>query len=292
MTRGLRIQKNTVKRSSVPLLAMWLWTMAWPAAASGCASLADFRWLLGEWTADGSRTSFHESWAALGPQAFEGSGIERAKSDGAVKGSEALRLLEMAGEVFYISKVAHNDLPVAFRLTGCEDGRFVFENPAHDFPRMLEYRRDGDDRLVVRVSDGGQKGFTLDFRRESPGADPGTAVLAAEDARFAAMIAGDAEAMRRAMAADLEYVHATGVVEGRDELIASITSGRTRYAAVTGLERQVVMLAPETALVRGTGRFEVVAGATPLDLKLRYLAVYGREEGAWRLRSWQSLRLP
>jgi hypothetical protein len=176
-------------KQSGPLLAMLLWTMPWPAIAAGCASLADLRWLLGEWTADGSRTSFHESWAALGPQAFEGSGIERAKTDGAVKGSEALRLLEMAGGIFYVSKVAHNDLPVAFRLTGCEQGRFVFENPAHDFPRMLEYRRDGDDHLSVRVSDGGQKSFTLDFRRETPGADPETAVLAAEDQRFAAMMA-------------------------------------------------------------------------------------------------------
>jgi hypothetical protein len=52
------------------------------------------------------------------------------------------------------------------------------------------------------------------------------------------------------------------------------------------------MLAPEAALVRGTGRFEVFTGTLPLDLKLRYLAVYGREEGAWRLKSWQSLRQP
>ncbi|MEX2150601.1 MAG: DUF6265 family protein [Steroidobacteraceae bacterium] len=281
-----------MNRSFIPLLTMLFSTVPWPAAAADCAALADLRWLLGDWTAVGDKSSFHESWAELGPQTFVGSGIERSKTDGAVKGSEALHLLEMAGEVFYISKVAHNDLPVAFRLTGCEQGRFVFENPAHDFPRVLEYRREGGDRLVVRVSDGGKNGFTLDFRHETPGTDPGTAVLAAEDARFAAMIAGDAEAMRRALAADLEYVHSTAVVESRDELIASITSGRTRYVAVTGLERQVVMLGPGTALVRGTGRFEVVAGTAPLDLKLRYLAVYGREEGSWRLRSWQSLRLP
>jgi hypothetical protein len=106
------------------------------------------------------------------------------------------------------------------------------------------------------------------------------------------MMAGDAEGLQRALADDLQYVHATGVSESRDELIASITSGRVRYRAVTGLERQVVMLAPEAALVRGTGRFEVFTGTLPLDLKLRYLAVYGREEGAWRLKSWQSLRQP
>lgn len=167
-----------MKRSFILLFTMLFWTMPWPAAAAGCASLTDLRWLLGDWAADGDKTSFHESWAELGPQTFEGRGIEHARADGAVKGSEALRLLEMAGEVFYVSKVAHNDLPVAFRLTGCAEGRFVFENPAHDFPRVLEYRRDGHTRLVVRVSDGGEKGFTLDFRRETPGADPAAAVPA------------------------------------------------------------------------------------------------------------------
>jgi hypothetical protein len=281
-----------MKRSLAPLLALLFGALPWPALAAGCASLGELRWLLGDWTADGAQTSFHESWLERGPHSFEGSGIERTKSDDAIKGSETLRLLEMAGEVFYVSKVSHNILPVAFRLTGCEQDRFVFENQSHDFPRVLEYRREGDDRLVVRVSDGSEKGFTLEFRREMPGAEPAAAVLNAEDARFAAMIAGDAAAMRRALAEDLEYVHSTAVVEGREGPIESITSGRTRYATVSGLQREVVMLTPETALVRGTGRFAVFAGTTPLDLKLRYLAVYGREQGTWRLRSWQSLRLP
>jgi len=36
----------------------------------------------------------------------------------------------------------------------------------------------------------------------------------------------------------------------------------------------------------------VVKGSR-LDLDLRYLAVYGQgADGRWRLRSWQSLRLP
>jgi hypothetical protein len=154
-----------MKRLPCILLLTISVTLAGPACAGDCRSLDDLRWLLGDWMAEGSASTFHESWTELGPRTFEGSGVERSKADGAVKGSEALRLVEMAGGVYYISKVAHNELPVAFRLSGCDDGRFVFENPAHDFPRLLEYRRAADDRLVVRVSDGGDKGFTLDFRR-------------------------------------------------------------------------------------------------------------------------------
>ena len=191
------------------LLPALLLTLAAPAAtadpAPTCESLGSLRWLLGDWVADGSKTSFHESWTEVAPHTFEGAGIERAKPDGAIKGGEVLRLVEMAGAVFYISKVTHNELPVAFRLTECADGRFVFDNPAHDFPRRLEYVLAPDGRLTVNVSDGGEKGFSLNFARSAMPGDPAP-VLAAEDARFAAMVAADAGEMRRWFADDLVYV--------------------------------------------------------------------------------------
>ena len=266
-------------------------TFAIPASATDCDSLHSLRWLLGDWATDDRDTTFHEAWTEIGPRTLEGSGVERAKADGAVKSAEALRLVEMAGRVFYISKVSHNELPVSFRLTGCDDGLFVFENPTHDFPRRLEYRRGADGRLTVRVSDGGEKGFTLDFSRVAA-TEPKTEVLAAEDARFAAMVAADTAAMRRWFAADLSYGHSTGQVENRDELIASIVSGRMRYVAVEPIERRVSFPGTGVAIMRGRGRFQVVAGETPLDLQIHYLAVYGHENGVWQLRAWQSLRQP
>lgn len=277
----------TLVRTAWLLAAVWL-----PAAAGAadCGTLDSLRWLLGDWNADGSKTSFHESWRELDGRTFSGIGIERAQPDGAVKGSEDLRLVEMGGAVFYVSKVTHNELPVAFRLTACADGVFVFENAAHDFPRRLEYRRQGEAELAVRVSDGGDRGFTLDFRR-APGIGA-PAVLADEDARFAAMVAADAAAMAGWFAADLRYVHSTGLVEDRGQLIDSIASGRARYVAVTPAEREVVRLAADAALVRGRGRFQVAANGVTLDLQIRYLAVYGLQDGRWRLRSWQSLRIP
>lgn len=259
------------------------------AEAADCGALESLRWLLGDWRADGGKTSFHESWRELDPQTFSGTGIERANPDGTVKGAEDLRLVAMGGEVFYVSKVSHNALPVAFRLSSCADGLFVFENPAHDFPRRLEYRR-GDDALTVRVSDGAERGFALAFQRVPGTAAP--AVLADEDARFAAMVSADATAMDSWFAEDLHYVHSTGLVEDRAQLIESIASGRAKYVAVTPVEREVVGLGTESALVRGRGRFQVAANGVPIDLQIRYIAVYGLKDGRWRLRSWQSLRIP
>lgn len=122
------------------------------ALADGCGSLERAEWLLGHWTGERGVT---ESWKQAGDRTYEGHGF-----DG--KSSESLRLVEMSGEVFYIAKVAHNELPVAFKLAICGDDLLVFENPAHDFPRRIEYRRDGD-ALTVRVSDGAERGFDLKF---------------------------------------------------------------------------------------------------------------------------------
>ena len=276
----------------MPQLALLIALLApLPALAEACGSLNDLRWLLGDWMAEGERTTFHETWTESTPQTFEGAGIERSKPDGAEKGGETLRLVEMSGGVFYVSKVTHNTLPVAFRLTVCDAGSYVFENPAHDFPRRLEYRRDGEDRLVVRVSDGGDKGFTLDFRRAGR-SDPAAAVLAAEDARFAAMIGAKPDEIRRRLAADLAYAHSNGTVETREELIDTIVSNRMSYLEVEPVQREVVFTGGSTATVRGRGRFRVRAGEAPLELRLRYLAVYVLKDGNWLLRDWQSLREP
>ena len=117
-------------------------------------------------------------------------------------------------------------------------------------------------------------------------------MLAAEDARFAAMIAADAREMRRWLAADLEYVHANGEVENREQLIDSVTSGRKRYLAVEPADRRVNRLSDSAAIVQGRGRLHVAAGTTLLDFQIRYLAVYELNDGVWQLRVWQSLRLP
>ncbi len=276
----------------VTVTALMFALPAW-AGASECASLSAARWVLGDWVAGGEKSVFHESWIELGPQTFEGLGSERSMADGKVIGTEGLRLVEMAGGVYYIAKVSHNELPVAFRLSECGADRLVFENPAHDFPRRLEYRREADGRMIVAVSDGKDKGFTLNFERGAAAADPGALVLAAEDARFAAMTAANASELGSWLAEDLQYVHSTGQVESRGQFLASIAGGTFRYLEIAPLERQVVMLGGDSALVRGHGRFQVIASGNRLDLEIRYLAIYVLGgDGRWRLRSWQSLRLP
>ncbi len=267
-------------------------TFGGAVAHAACDSLDGLRWLLGEWAANGSKSSFQESWTEVSPRTFEGTGVERSKSDGKVRSREVLRIVEMAGGVFYVSKVTHNDLPVAFRLSECEGGRFAFVNPAHDFPRRIEYERGEPDRVTVRVNDGAEKGFVLDFARAPQSPPAAASILAAEDSRFAAMIAANATEMHRWLAPDLEYVHSTGVVENRDQLIDSIVSGRRVYIAIAPGERRVTFLGNGAAIVRGPANVRVGTGAAPDDFRIRYLAAYVFVDGSWQLQAWQSLRLP
>ena len=119
--------------------------------------------LLGDWRAETGERVVRESWREVSTDSWEGSGETRGPAGERVD-SESLRLVAMGGGVFYLAKVAHNVLPVAFELVEQSPGHAVFANPDHDFPRRIEYvLRDGV--LRVRVNDGGEKGFELTFTR-------------------------------------------------------------------------------------------------------------------------------
>lgn len=134
------------------------------AQAQNCTSLGDLRWLLGNWHHADAGKQMTEQWRQVSAQTFEGVGLSRAAAGSAVD-TEMLRLAEMSGEIFYLAKVSHNTLPVAFKLTSCDVGTAVFENPSHDFPRRLEYRLMSADRLQVLVRGSGAKSYTLNFHR-------------------------------------------------------------------------------------------------------------------------------
>ena len=225
------------------------------------------------------------------PGYLGGSGDRSAKAESRKQSAEDLRLVAMGGSVFYLAKVTHNELPIPFRLIECGDDRLVFANPAHDFPRRLEYGRQPDGRLHVRVSDGADKGFTLDFGRQPGASADSAAVLAAEDARFAAMVTANPETMRRYFAEDLAYVHSTGRVVNREQLIDEIEAGKLRYLVVAFGAACHIRGARRRLRARA-GPDRGRADAKPVEFQARYLAIYRREGGDWRLRAWQSLRLP
>jgi uncharacterized protein (TIGR02246 family) len=112
-----------------------------------------------------------------------------------------------------------------------------------------------------------------------------------EQQRFAAMQAGDLATLDRLLAPDLTYTHSSGKLDGKQEFLAAIRSGASKYktAAPEGLSVRVY---DSTAVVTGRCHFQVEADGRQLDLQVRFTDVYVRRDGAWQLVAWQSTRLP
>ncbi len=130
------------------------------------------------------------------------------------------------------------------------------------------------------------------LRAESPAASAAT-LIAADDARIAAMRQADRTALETAFSGDLRYAHSNGVVDTKASFLESLTSGKMKYLSYEHLEREFTFPAPGLALMTGKAHVRVeVAQGTTMDSVLGYLAVWKVEGGNWKLLAWQSCRLP
>lgn len=121
------------------LLALAPWHDAF--SSDQCDSLESASWLAGTWLAQDGKRQVSESWRRLSDSTFEGRG--EAVRDGRVVDGESLRLVEMGDRVYYIAKVRHNKLPVAFELTQCSLQRARVRECHARFSATHRIRRSG-----------------------------------------------------------------------------------------------------------------------------------------------------
>jgi len=121
--------------------------------------------------------------------------------------------------------------------------------------------------------------------------DPSRAVLAAQDARFAATIKADVAALGAMMTDDLTYTHSSGVTETRAELLDGIRSGKYAYRSIESKDRRV-RLHGDAAIVSGTAHVVIEPGGKRTEIDLYFSELYLKQDGAWRMALWQSTRLP
>lgn len=126
---------------------------------------------------------------------------------------------------------------------------------------------------------------------ESSPADAERQVREVHARRFALMVAGDTAALGPVLADDLVYTHSSGAAETKAQFLEAITSGRLRYRAIQDREAKVRIYG-EVGVVNGLVDAQVTIGGQDNTFAIRYVAVYAREGGDWRLVAWQSTRLP
>jgi ketosteroid isomerase-like protein len=123
-------------------------------------------------------------------------------------------------------------------------------------------------------------------------AGPAEEVRAADTARVMATIAGDTARLAPLLADALSYGHSNGRVQTKAEFLEAVRSNRVRYEAYDYEEIQVTPVATDLALMTGTARLRASAGGERVAFRLRFLSVWRREDGAWRLFAYQSARTP
>lgn len=84
-------------------------------------------------------------------------GASRTVAGGAVRGTERLALREQGGRLAYIAEPSDQSVTV-FTSTQVTDSTFTVENPEHDFPQRIMYRRLGVDSLLARIEGPGPSG--------------------------------------------------------------------------------------------------------------------------------------
>ena len=123
-------------------------------------------------------------------------------------------------------------------------------------------------------------------------ADPAAAWRAADDARVAAMISADPAKLAATFSDDLLYVHSSGSVDTKASFSAAITSGHSKYNAITYEQREFREIVPGLVHMTGRGKFLLGKAAPFNELHLCFLAAYRLEKGVWRFIAWQSCKLP
>jgi hypothetical protein len=135
-------------------------------AAPARATIADLGWLAGDWAGTQGRATIEERWTAAAGGAMLA--VSRTIKDDRLAAFEYLRIVERDGGLVYIAQ-PNGRPPTEFVLTARTADSATFENPAHDFPKMIRYTRRADGTLEARVSGaGGERPQTFVFTRQPP----------------------------------------------------------------------------------------------------------------------------
>jgi hypothetical protein len=117
--------------------------------------------------------------------------------------------------------------------------------------------------------------------------DPTAGVQEAARGWTNAAVKQDATALRRFLADDLQYAHAGGQLQNKDDYIKAVTTGPARYESFTfsGLK---IKLYGMTAVLTAYVDVKMAGRET---FRVRTLQVYVDDRGQWKMTAHQSTRI-
>lgn len=106
---------------------------------------------------------------------------------------------------------------------------------------------------------------------------------------IAAMISGDREALTSVASARLSYGHSGGHVEGRNEFVEKIASGKSDFVTID-LADQTIDIVGKTAIIRHNFNATTNDGGKPSTVKLKVLLIFQKEKGSWKMLARQAVK--
>jgi hypothetical protein len=138
-----------MRRSLVLLVAVLVPSLGHNAHAQRANIVAHLSWISGCWQQTGANGRLvEEQW--MTPRGNTMMGMSRTVRGDSLIEYEQLRISERAGKAVYHA-LPSGQPPSEFTAATVSDTMVVFENPQHDFPQRIIYRRRGPDSLIARV---------------------------------------------------------------------------------------------------------------------------------------------
>ena len=124
------------------------------AFAADGAGITDLGWISGHWCGGGGGERIEEFW--MPPDGDVLLGLGRSLKGAQTSSYEYMRIVVEDGVPVFIAQPG-GAAPTTFKRTAGGADSVRFENPAHDFPKRVEYRRRGD-ALHAEIAGPGEDG--------------------------------------------------------------------------------------------------------------------------------------
>ena len=127
-------------------------------------TLTDISWIAGAWQSEpGGKRQIEEHWTSVAGASMLG--MSRTVAGDKTVEFEYLRIEQRADGIYYVAHPQARCPATNFKLTRASATEAVFENPQHDFPKRITYRK-SEDSLTATVDGGdGSKAITFSYRR-------------------------------------------------------------------------------------------------------------------------------
>ena len=138
-----------------------------PAIINTTSTISDLAWISGAWqSAPGGRAQIEEYW--LPPSGSSMLGMSRTVVGDKTVEFEYLRIEQRADEIYFVASPGGRCPATDFKLTRVSNQEAIFENPQHDFPKRIIYRKSSDGSLTATIDAGeGTKSKSFPYIRAS-----------------------------------------------------------------------------------------------------------------------------